>query len=107
MTAMKRRTFLSRLKKLWIIPAVLAVALLFTWAVEALGRDGGEQGRKNLEEGLRRAAVTCYALEGSYPPNVDYLKTYYGVQIDESRYSVFYEVFAENLMPEITVVELK
>ena len=27
------------------------------------------------------------------------------MQVDEDRYTVFYEAFAENLMPEITVVE--
>ena len=33
------------------------------------------------------------------------LKKNYGIQIDESRFTVFYEVFAKNLMPEITVME--
>ena len=35
----------------------------------------------------------------------EYLKKNYGIQIDESRFTVFYEVFAKNLMPEITVME--
>lgn len=57
------------------------------------------------EETLRRAVVTCYALEGRYPPNVDYLKQYYGVQLNEKNYIVHYEIFAENIMPEITILE--
>jgi len=51
--------------------------------------------------------VACYAAEGIYPPTTEYLVEHYGIQIDHSRYAVFYEVFAENLMPEITVVELQ
>ncbi len=57
-----------------------------------------------METALRRAAVACYAAEGIYPPTLDYLKQHYGVQIDENRYAVFYEVFADNLMPDITVL---
>lgn len=57
------------------------------------------------EETIRRAVVSCYALEGRYPPNIDYLRQYYGVQISETAYIVHYEIFAENIMPEITVLE--
>ena len=41
----------------------------------------------------------------SYPPTVDYLQEHYGVQIDQDRYTVRYSVFAENRMPDITVLE--
>ena len=85
--------------------AVLAVVL---WFFAALGnlRDGqGEEGRQQLETALRRAAVACYAAEGVYPPTLDYLTEHYGVQIEEDRYTVFYDIFADNLMPDITVLE--
>ena len=36
---------------------------------------------------------------------IDYLKENYGIQIDEERYTVFYEVQGSNLMPNITVME--
>ena len=49
--------------------------------------------------------MACYAAEGFYPPNLDYLKDRYGLQIDEKRYTVRYTAFAENLMPDITVLE--
>ena len=60
---------------------------------------------KQLENSIRKATMTCYATEGVYPPTLEYLKKNYGIQIDESRFTVFYEVFAKNLMPEITVME--
>lgn len=56
---------------------------------------------KQLENSIRKATMTCYATEGVYPPTLEYLKKNYGIQIDESRFTVFYEVFAKNLMPEI------
>ena len=58
-----------------------------------------------MEESLRRAAVTCYAVEGVYPPNLEYLRRHYGIQVDEEQYHVFYEIFGSNIMPQITVVE--
>ena len=49
--------------------------------------------------------MNCYAIEGSYPATIDYVEQHYGLQIDHDRYDVFYEIFAENVMPEITVIE--
>ena len=58
-----------------------------------------------LEEAVRRSAVACYAAEGAYPPDVEYLEEHYGLQVDRERYAVKYEVIASNLMPDITVLE--
>jgi len=58
------------------------------------------------KESIRRAAVECYALEGFYPPNLDYLIGRYGVALDESRYFVDYQYIASNLMPDITVLAI-
>lgn len=87
-----------------------AVAALLLWFFSAVFhlRDGqAREGRQQLEDALRRSCVACYASEGIYPPSLAYLQEHYGVQIDESRYTVFYEVYADNLMPEITVLEKK
>lgn len=88
---------------------VLAAAVLFCFlaALSNLTQGQGEEGRRQLEDSLRRAAVACYAAEGIYPPTLDYLEEHYGIQIDRDRYAVFYDIFAENLMPGITVVELE
>ena len=58
-----------------------------------------------LEEALRRTAVSCYAAEGVYPPTLEYMEEHYGIQIDRTRYTVHYEVFATNIMPDITVLD--
>ncbi|BAK98213.1 hypothetical protein OBV_10150 [Oscillibacter valericigenes Sjm18-20] len=87
-------------------PAVLVLAaLVLALAVGNLSDGSTAEGRDRLEDAVRRGAVTCYASEGIYPPTLEYLEEHYGVQVDESRYTVFYDAFAENLMPDITVVE--
>lgn len=92
------------MKKRSVILA-LAVLLCFLISVSRLERGREAEGKKQLEEALRRTAVACYATEGFYPPSVDYMVQRYGLQYDQDTYRVHYEVFASNLMPEITVVE--
>ncbi len=86
----------------------MAAALLILLFAAGSLRDGGrEEGKRQLEEALRLSAVACYAAEGIYPPDIAYLEDHYGLQINHERYAVFYEIFAENIMPDITVVELE
>ena len=92
------------MKKFGLILAII-VLVFFLIAVMKLENTRQEMGKQQLEDALRRAAVACYAAEGFYPPNVTYLVQHYGLQYDETAYKVHYEVFASNLMPEITVVE--
>ena len=102
---------MKRTKKsgLWagLLTGLLALALIL-WFFTALGNIGqtqAQEGKQQLENALRRAAVACYATEGFYPPTVEYMQEHYGVQVDEELYRVFYEVHGENMMPEITVLE--
>jgi len=88
-------------------PAYLLFALLVALLLLLTrGADGtaGRYGVEQLEQSLRRAAATCYAVEGRYPPTLEYLCDHYGVPVGEG-YLVRYEVFAGNLMPDITVTE--
>lgn len=90
-----------------LLPALIVAVLVgFTTALDNLTDGRRQEDLAQLETALRRAAVACYAVEGSYPQDLDYLKDRYGVQIDETRYAVDYRVFGSNLMPSITVLEL-
>ena len=87
------------------VAAIMLVAVRFFSAVFHLQGGQAREGRQQLEDALRRSCVACYAAEGIYPPSLSYLEEHYGVQIDKDRYTVFYEIFADNWMPEITVLE--
>ena len=89
---------------LLVVVILSALLLWFFPAISHLSEGQHEEGRAQLEMAIRRATVACYATEGIYPPTLEYLKQHYGIQIDKNRYSVFYEIFADNLMPEITVL---
>lgn len=62
------------------------------------------EGDVTLKNAIARATVQCYAIEGRYPPSIEYLEEHYGIQIDRERYNVFYEGFASNIIPDITVI---
>ncbi len=99
-------------KKKWnwlpLICGALVFAAVAVWMVLGLRQAAEASDREGLrlaEQSIRRAAVSCYAIEGAYPATYDQLKEWSGIQVDEERYAVFYEIFASNIMPDITVVE--
>ena len=77
--------------------------LVAAWPNREGGRDDEE--RRQLEGAFRRSAGACALWEGISPPDLAYLEEHYGIQIDESRYTVYYDIFGSNLMPDITVLE--
>ena len=104
----KRKTAWGGLLQGLLLPVfVVGILVFFSTALNSLDSGHDAEDLRQLEDTLRRGCVACYAAEGIYPPNLDYLKDHYGVQVDEERYTVFYSVFAENLMPDITVLENK
>ena len=58
-------------------------------------------------DAVRNAALTCYAVEGAYPTNLEYLRSHYGLAYDQDRYLVRYDSYGMNLMPDISVVEVE
>lgn len=105
MSAMGKQKKQNRFRQPALMAGVFLLAVLwFFAAVDGVSRDSAEEGREQLETALRRSAVACYAAEGIYPPTLEYLVDHYGVQI-EDKYIVFYDVFASNIMPDITVLE--
>jgi len=89
-----------------LFPVFLSgVLLLFLVALSNVKQGSTKEGKKQLEQAIRRTVITCYATEGIYPPDIEYLKEHYGIRINEERYTVVYTVFAENIMPDITVLE--
>lgn len=103
--ARKKRRDYSLIKSMALpVLVFLAVGSLFIFGIESLtARTRGEQ-LASVESAVTRAAVQCYAIEGQYPPSLDYLRDNYGLSVDLERYIVDYRAFASNIMPVITVL---
>ena len=98
-------------KRRFIAPIVsvlifLAVILAAWMALSNTQERSGTEQSKFLKDALRRASVTCYAIEGRYPPSLDYIVDNYGVVINNDKFIVKYSAFAENLPPTIRVLEI-
>lgn len=90
-------------KSQWLILLMLIVFLLQSnMGINGFSETADAERVESVEEAIRKAAVQCYAIEGSYPP-LDYLMTHYGLVINEAAYYYHYEIIASNIMPVIAV----
>ena len=60
-----------------------------------------------LERALTRSITQCYALEGTYPPDINYLTDHYGLTYDSDYYYIDYQYIGSNLRPDVTIIERK
>ena len=89
------------------IVLLMAVLLVGVWLlIGRLGTSSDNAQTQFVTDAVHNAALTCYAVEGAYPDNREYLRKNYGLAYDESRYMVTYSAFASNLLPEIYVTEV-
>jgi hypothetical protein len=90
------------------IPIILTALVVWGIILGASATQGqaDEQAQKLTEESIRRAAVQCYALEGIYPVNIEYLKDHYGIRPDTKRFIIHYQFIADNLLPDISVIPI-
>ncbi|MEY8279862.1 hypothetical protein AAK917_01180 [Oscillospiraceae bacterium 52-8] len=100
--AQRRRSRRIRLLLLALAALLLAGCLLLLPRVQG---DLSRQSAASAEAAVRRAVVQCYAVEGAYPADLQYLEERYGLQINHRRYIVDYNILAPNVAPQITVLE--
>lgn len=62
-----------------------------------------DQGAQTLRDSIMDTAMQCFAIEGYYPPTLEYLQENYGLSINEDDYVVVYVAFASNVPPTVDV----
>ena len=82
--------------------ACILLLVLFSGRVAESART---QQAELLRQAVLRAAVSCYATEGYYPPDLQHIIDHYGVQVDSDAFIVSYDAYADNLLPDIRVLE--
>lgn len=105
MSSMRRRSHSN-----FRIPAGLLLmllwVLLFTAMADNLRDRSAQQQEFSLELAIDHAITSCYALEGIYPPDLQYMKDHYGLVYDEELFYVDYRPIASNMRPEVYVLPL-
>jgi len=105
---MRKRTGLFRSTLFPLIFSVVifvTVLALFLWGIQLTEKGSRTENLRMAQQSVHNAAISCYALEGRYPPSYEYLKQNYPVSINENKYTVFYTIFASNILPDIYVTE--
>ena len=106
---MKTRKYGDRGSWVPMVLGLLVFAAVAVWMVRGVQEAAEVSDREGLrmaEEAVNRAVVSCYSLEGVYPASYEDLKAKSGLAIDEEKYAVFYDIFASNIRPDVTVIEL-
>lgn len=87
-----------------IIAAVVCVLLIAVLAVRMdPGKNINEESAAAIKDAVMRSATQCYVVEGAYPANLAYLQENYGLQINTDDFYVTYDIFAQNMPPNVRV----
>ena len=86
-----------------VIP--VSALLLFTAAAGKLSESRRTEQREALHSALERCIISCYALEGFYPPSLPYMEEHYGLSYDKNLFFVDYQPVAANIRPDYYVLE--
>jgi hypothetical protein len=89
-----------------VMTAALSIAVIIFAAVGLTGLDRSLRSRQTatVQKAVTAAVNECYALEGTYPPDLEYLHDNYGLVLDTQHYIYDYSVFASNIAPTIHVL---
>ena len=92
-----------------IIPVLIfiAAAIFVMIGTSKVSERSGTEGKQALQKAVQRAVVQCYAIEGAYPEDIEYLEEHYGLYVNHDKYVVHYEIFASNIMPNIIIISKK
>jgi hypothetical protein len=100
--SLARRLFGSKL--LWMLVFIVAIVAFMLVSTDGISDQVKANQARFVEDSVRRSAVQCYALEGSFPPSLQYLEQNYNLFVDRQHYAVYYEFMGGNLLPQIRVV---
>ena len=93
-----------------LLASLLIFMICFSAFFAGLSGVSDESYEKQIETlslALNRSIAHCYAFEGHYPESLDYLKNHYGISYDSDKFFVDYQVYGENIFPDISIVPLE
>lgn len=85
---------------------MLLWVLLFTAMADNLSDQSTSQQQVSLQLAIEHAITSCYALEGMYPPDLQYMKDHYGLIYDERLFYVDYQPIASNMRPVFYILQV-
>jgi hypothetical protein len=86
---------------------VIAVAAVIVFAAIGDYKDSfDEKKAEEIRDTVLSYVAECYALEGKYPTDLEYLEDNYGLMLDRDKYVYHYLIFASNFLPDVKVIPM-
>ncbi len=90
---------------LWLSIGIFVLLLLFfLQSIASIEKTTSKRQLESLQNAINRSITQCYAVEGMYPPDLEYLTNHYGITFDQDVFLVDYNFFGSNLFPEVTIL---
>lgn len=87
-----------------LLPVIFLLAVFFLlFGSRRMEETARQEQEELLRQAINQAVVSCYAVEGRYPESLQYLEENYGIRIDREQYIATYEIFADNIKPQVRV----
>ena len=101
---MKRHIDL-RLTGILVSTLIIGFIVLMTFAsVNNYSKRADTRETEKIADIITRAAIQCYALEGGYPPSLEYLAEKYEILLDRNNFIYYYDTHGvDNILPEVIV----
>lgn len=104
----KENKFIHYIKKIRLpIIAFIILFFIFFDAIVSVDENTAIRQQELATQSLQRSITQCYAIEGTYPPSLEYIKEHYGLTYDESLLFIDYKFIGSNIYPDITIINLE
>ncbi len=80
------------------------IMILFLFALSNISGDTMDRQEESLRSAVNRGIVSCYCVEGTYPPSLSYLKEHYGLIYDDKSFFIDYRPIGSNIYPDVTII---
>lgn len=94
--------YIKNLKLSYIVFAF--VLAFFYFSVNNISTSTIDKQEVSLRNALQKDLVHCYAVEGFYPPSLEYICEHYGLSYNSDIFYVDYQPIGSNIMPNITII---
>ena len=101
---MKRSAGFDFYGKLIILLLIGFIVIYLIYAMVKFGGGNAERQTESVEKIINKALLQCYALEGYYPTDLEYVQKY-GVVFNNDKYIYWYEWFGDSFPPAVKVLE--
>lgn len=96
---------IKKLQKISLpIIGFILLFLIFLRGFTSVSENTYHKQEEALNTALNRSIIQCYAVEGTYPPSLEYIEEHYGLTYDHDKFFVDYQSIGSNMYPDVTII---